>query len=182
VLQEITRRVNMHNIWQAAYTAGAILPKPVSVTRYWHRSLNPKKLIDIGFSKLQVLLTAVPLCTRPWDAFVCAVLQPNLFRNVYFLLKLWKFDCFPVTLCGCDRRVCVGIATNVHLRFSCQGGTSTLVHRCHCVCMHTTAYHVQVQANTSVTIWHMTPQLVFCLIILHFWMAGATRVSHHNDS
>lgn len=54
--QEITRRVNLHDIWQAAYTAGVVLPKPVSVCRYYHRSLNPKKLIDVGFSSLNVSL------------------------------------------------------------------------------------------------------------------------------
>jgi len=53
-VQEITRRVNLTDIWQAAYTAGAVLPKPVSTTQYWHRSLNPKKLISVGFSRLQV--------------------------------------------------------------------------------------------------------------------------------
>jgi glycylpeptide N-tetradecanoyltransferase len=47
--QEITRRVNLHNIWQAVYTAGVVLPKPVAECQYWHRSLNPKKLISIGF-------------------------------------------------------------------------------------------------------------------------------------
>eukprot|EP00803_Ostreobium_quekettii_P006619 evm.model.scf_166.19 EVM.evm.TU.scf_166.19 scf_166:125279-130745(+) len=45
-------RVNLHDIWQAAYTAGVVLPTPVATCRYWHRSLNPKKLIDVGFSKL----------------------------------------------------------------------------------------------------------------------------------
>ena len=53
-LQEITRRVNLCDIWQAAYTAGVLLPKPVATCRYWHRSLNPKKLIDVGFSRLAV--------------------------------------------------------------------------------------------------------------------------------
>lgn len=53
-LQEITRRVNLQDIWQAAYTAGVVLPKPVASCRYWHRSLNPKKLIEVGFSALQV--------------------------------------------------------------------------------------------------------------------------------
>jgi hypothetical protein len=52
--QEITRRVNLTDIWQAAYTAGVVLPMPVAVCRYWHRSLNPKKLIDVGFSSLAV--------------------------------------------------------------------------------------------------------------------------------
>jgi glycylpeptide N-tetradecanoyltransferase len=55
-VQEITRRVNLRGIWQAAYTAGVVLPKPVATCQYWHRSLNPKKLIDIGFSRLQVEL------------------------------------------------------------------------------------------------------------------------------
>jgi glycylpeptide N-tetradecanoyltransferase len=53
-LQEITRRVNLRNIWQAAYTAGVVLPRPVCGCRYWHRSLNPKKLIEVGFSSLAV--------------------------------------------------------------------------------------------------------------------------------
>lgn len=52
--QEITRRVNLRGIWQAAYTAGVVLPRPVCGCRYWHRSLNPKKLIEVRFSSLQV--------------------------------------------------------------------------------------------------------------------------------
>ncbi len=55
-LQEITRRVNLRGIWQAAYTAGVVLPKPVATAQYWHRSLNPKKLISVGFSRLAVSL------------------------------------------------------------------------------------------------------------------------------
>lgn len=54
--QEITRRVNLRGIWQAAYTAGVVLPKPVATAQYWHRSLNPKKLISVGFSRLAVRL------------------------------------------------------------------------------------------------------------------------------
>ncbi|KAL0041757.1 hypothetical protein WJX79_003570 [Trebouxia sp. C0005] len=57
LIKEITRRVNLTDIWQAAYTAGAVLPKPVSTTQYWHRSLNPKKLISVGFSRLQPRMT-----------------------------------------------------------------------------------------------------------------------------
>lgn len=52
LIREITRRVNLKGIFQAAYTAGVVLPKPVGVCRYWHRSLNPKKLIDVKFSHL----------------------------------------------------------------------------------------------------------------------------------
>jgi len=52
LIREITRRVHMKGIFQAVYTAGVVLPKPVSTCRYWHRSLNPKKLIEVKFSQL----------------------------------------------------------------------------------------------------------------------------------
>lgn len=48
LISEITRRVNLTGIFQAVYTAGVVLPKPVSTCRYWHRSLNPKKLIEVS--------------------------------------------------------------------------------------------------------------------------------------
>lgn len=48
LIREITRRVNLTGIFQAVYTAGVVLPKPVSTCRYWHRSLNPRKLIEVS--------------------------------------------------------------------------------------------------------------------------------------
>ncbi|XP_035902563.1 glycylpeptide N-tetradecanoyltransferase [Anopheles stephensi] len=57
LIREITRRVNLTGIFQAVYTAGVVLPKPVSSCRYWHRSLNPKKLIDVKFSYLSRNMT-----------------------------------------------------------------------------------------------------------------------------
>lgn len=57
LIKEITRRVNMKGIFQACYTAGVILPSPVGKCRYWHRSLNPKKLIEVRFSHLQRNMT-----------------------------------------------------------------------------------------------------------------------------
>ncbi|OLQ11509.1 Glycylpeptide N-tetradecanoyltransferase 1 [Symbiodinium microadriaticum] len=57
LIKEITRRVNRENVWQAVYTAGVVLPRPVSQCRYWHRSLNPKKLIEVGFSHLGQRMT-----------------------------------------------------------------------------------------------------------------------------
>jgi len=57
LIREITRRVNLEGIFQAAYTAGVVLPKPVGTCRYWHRSLNPKKLIDVKFSHLKRNMT-----------------------------------------------------------------------------------------------------------------------------
>lgn len=57
LIKEITRRVHVENLWQAVFTAGKLLPRPVSVSTYYHRSLNPKKLIDVGFSHLSSRMT-----------------------------------------------------------------------------------------------------------------------------
>lgn len=57
LIKEITRRVNLKGIFQATYTAGVIIPSPVGKCRYWHRSLNPKKLIEVRFSHLQRNMT-----------------------------------------------------------------------------------------------------------------------------
>lgn len=57
LIREITRRVNCKGIFQAVYTAGVVLPKPVGTCRYWHRSINPKKLIEVKFSHLSRNMT-----------------------------------------------------------------------------------------------------------------------------
>lgn len=57
LIKEVTRRVNRRGIWQAVYTAGVVIPKPVGACRYWHRSLNVRKLIDVEFSRLQPRMT-----------------------------------------------------------------------------------------------------------------------------
>lgn len=48
LIKEVTRRVNLKGIFQAVYTAGVELPKPITKTRYFHRSLNPTKLIEVS--------------------------------------------------------------------------------------------------------------------------------------
>ncbi|KAK3317816.1 acyl-CoA N-acyltransferase [Cercophora scortea] len=50
LIKEITRRINLDGIWQAIYTGGIVLPKPVSTCRYFHRALNWMKLYEVGFS------------------------------------------------------------------------------------------------------------------------------------
>ncbi|KAG0463942.1 hypothetical protein HPP92_020011 [Vanilla planifolia] len=57
LIKEVTRRIHLEDIWQAAYTAGVVLPTPLTTCQYWHRSLNPKKLIDVGFSRLGARMT-----------------------------------------------------------------------------------------------------------------------------
>lgn len=36
LIREITRRVNLKGIFQAVYTAGVVLPKPIATCRYVH--------------------------------------------------------------------------------------------------------------------------------------------------
>jgi len=100
LIKEVTRRINLRGVWQAAYTAGVVLPKPLAVARYWHRSLNPKKLVEIGFSRLppnmtmmrtikhfKMEKTALSLCVRPMRPAdvpqVTALLGAYLRRYVY---------------------------------------------------------------------------------------------------
>lgn len=52
LIKEITRRVNLKDVWQAIYTAGVVIPRPISTATYLHRSINAKKLIEVGFSAL----------------------------------------------------------------------------------------------------------------------------------
>jgi glycylpeptide N-tetradecanoyltransferase len=50
LIKEITRRVQLFGIFQAVYTAGILLPKPLTSCRYYHRTMQAKKLVDVGFS------------------------------------------------------------------------------------------------------------------------------------
>jgi glycylpeptide N-tetradecanoyltransferase len=50
LIKEVTRRCHLQGIFQAIYTAGVYLPTPVSQCQYFHRSLDVKKLVDLGFS------------------------------------------------------------------------------------------------------------------------------------
>jgi len=61
LIKEITRRVNLTGVFQAVYTAGVVLPVPVGSARYHHRSLNPKKLVNVGFSRLPPRMTMARL-------------------------------------------------------------------------------------------------------------------------
>ncbi|XP_038202471.1 LOW QUALITY PROTEIN: glycylpeptide N-tetradecanoyltransferase 1-like [Arvicola amphibius] len=57
LIRKITRRVHLEGIFQAVYTEGLVLPKPVGTCRYWHQSLNPRKLIEVTFSQLSRNIT-----------------------------------------------------------------------------------------------------------------------------
>jgi len=103
LIREITRRVNLHGIFQAVYTAGVILPKPISTCRYWHRSLNPKKLIETRFSHLtrnMTLQRTIKLFRLPTET-KCKSLRPLTRQDCPSALKLittylTKFKLSPV--------------------------------------------------------------------------------------
>ena len=57
LIKEITRRVNLSGVFQAVYTAGVVLPVPVAKCQYFHRLLQPKKLVEVGFSQLSPRMT-----------------------------------------------------------------------------------------------------------------------------
>lgn len=57
LIKEMTRRVNHQGVFQAVYTAGVVLPVPVSNCQYFHRSIEPKKLVEVGFSRLSARMT-----------------------------------------------------------------------------------------------------------------------------
>jgi glycylpeptide N-tetradecanoyltransferase len=102
LIKEITRRSNRREIWQGLFTAGIVLPRPVSTCRYYHRAINWQKLWEVGFSPLpagskpqyQIRKYAVPDNTsiRGWRE-----LQPKDVSAVMELLEqfLKRFDMAP---------------------------------------------------------------------------------------
>lgn len=52
LIKEITRRCYLARTYQAIYTAGVMLPTPVTTCRYFHRALDWTKLHDLSFSPL----------------------------------------------------------------------------------------------------------------------------------
>ena len=49
LIKEVTRRTNLHGIFQAFYTASSKLPNVLMNCLYYHRPLNVPKLVDIDF-------------------------------------------------------------------------------------------------------------------------------------
>ena len=64
LIEEITRRCYLIGVFQAIYTGGVILPKPVSSCRYFHRSLDWIKLYECGFANLPPKSTKSRQVTR----------------------------------------------------------------------------------------------------------------------
>jgi glycylpeptide N-tetradecanoyltransferase len=103
LIKEITRRVNREGIFQAIYTAGVLLPKPIAVCRYWHRSINPKKLVDVQFSSIHRNMTLqrmIRLYRLPDEAKTVGlrVMERSDVQVVFRLLNQYlnRFDLVPV--------------------------------------------------------------------------------------
>ncbi|KIM87248.1 hypothetical protein PILCRDRAFT_815729 [Piloderma croceum F 1598] len=50
LIKEVTRQCHLKGVFQAIYTAGVVLPTPVATCRYFHRSLNIAKLVNVKFT------------------------------------------------------------------------------------------------------------------------------------
>lgn len=64
LIKEVTRRCYLQGIYQAIYTVGIVLPKPVTSCRYYHRPLDWLKLYEVGFSPLPVGSTKARQITK----------------------------------------------------------------------------------------------------------------------
>nr|XP_040032348.1 glycylpeptide N-tetradecanoyltransferase 1-like isoform X1 [Gasterosteus aculeatus aculeatus] len=53
LIRELTRRVHQQGLSQAVYSAGIVLPTPISSCRYWHRPLSPRKLTEVSYPGLR---------------------------------------------------------------------------------------------------------------------------------
>ncbi|KAG1335376.1 hypothetical protein COCNU_03G014950 [Cocos nucifera] len=89
LIKEVTRRVHLEGTWQAAYTAEAVIPTPVATCQCWHRPLNPKKLIDVGFSRLGDRMT-MSRTIRPPDSAATPGLWKMELRDVPAVPRLLR--------------------------------------------------------------------------------------------
>jgi len=97
LIKEITRLSNIDGIWQAIYTTQSKIPTPITKSDYWHRFLDVKKLVDLGFHKTNRLrenyYNVRGPCIRSWREMTEADIE-----KVTRILKGYtqKFDIAPV--------------------------------------------------------------------------------------
>jgi glycylpeptide N-tetradecanoyltransferase len=64
LIKEVTRRCHLVGIFQAVYTGGIFIPTPVARCQYYHRIINTKKLVEVGFTRVPPGLTLGRLMAR----------------------------------------------------------------------------------------------------------------------
>ena len=52
LIEEIKRRIALTNVCTAIYTSGTVMHTPFSNNQFWHKQLNIKKNIEVGYSEL----------------------------------------------------------------------------------------------------------------------------------
>ena len=105
LIKEITRRCNLEGIFQAIYTAGVVLPTPISTCRYYHRTLNVPKLVDAKFTYVPRNMTVARMVRQYKPSSTLALSRSGLRemedRDVSAVTELFKrymarFDMVPL--------------------------------------------------------------------------------------
>jgi glycylpeptide N-tetradecanoyltransferase len=85
MIREVTRRINLTGIWQAVYTGAVLRSDPVTSARYWHRTLNVKKLKESGFAQINTTLETAERLYRTTRVFKA---RPMVKKDVPWVTKL----------------------------------------------------------------------------------------------
>uniref|UniRef100_A0A7N6ACE0 Glycylpeptide N-tetradecanoyltransferase n=1 Tax=Anabas testudineus TaxID=64144 RepID=A0A7N6ACE0_ANATE len=103
LIRELTRRVNQQGVSLAVYTAGVVVPTPLSSCSYWHRPLNLRKLIEVSYPglRLKVNLQRTLKLNRLPEVTKTPGLQPMTkddVEGIYSLLQknLCRFHLSPI--------------------------------------------------------------------------------------
>ncbi|GAA5993011.1 hypothetical protein JCM5350_004317 [Sporobolomyces pararoseus] len=103
LIQEVTRRTHLKGIFQAIYTSGTILPTPFTRCQYYHRNLNPPKLVKLGFSAVPRNSTIARMSTYyrvPNETSLPGLreIEKRDLKQCSRLLRAYlaRFDCAPM--------------------------------------------------------------------------------------
>ena len=105
LIKEVTRQCHLKGIFQAIYTAGVVIPTPVSTCQYYHRTLNVPKLVDAKFTYVPRNMTIARMIRQfkvpPTPALSRSGLREMEERDVSAVTELYRrymerFDMIPL--------------------------------------------------------------------------------------
>lgn len=104
LIKEIKRRANLSGISKALYTSGSILSeKPISQCQYFHRFLNVRKLIDVGFTDIPHNSTIMKIINtyQVPSKIMTRGLRPMLDKDISSIHNLLQdhLDQFKLVMC-----------------------------------------------------------------------------------